>query len=165
MTQEERLEGSKLIAEIMKLDYSKLCEIPVLVKDQQEDDFKFHSSWVWLMSVVEKIESMSNYVFYGKISKQINEHFDFPFLKGKQKYSEDVNVSFEINGRHIKLSVFEYMPTIDYVEFKENGYFNFDSSAIAEIDKKNPKTWRSKLDNTWLAVVEFIKWYNEQTKE
>ncbi len=72
-TKEEYIEGNKLIAEFMGGD---------LINDAPEDypngyyiwkgdfetdysqleDFEFHENWNWLMEVVEKIESLTQYV-------------------------------------------------------------------------------------------------------
>ena len=47
MTPEEIIEGNKLIAEFLKIE-----------------EAKFHSSWDWLIPVVEKITSMDIYIKY-----------------------------------------------------------------------------------------------------
>ena len=105
MTQEE-IEGNKLIADFMGLwkgidcyEYSKdVC--------YGFKDLKYHSSWEWLMPVVEKIEKIKGVRI---------------FIKGNR--CEIFNYGFEMGS---PLSVY-------------------------------------KIESVWLAVVAFIKWYN-QTK-
>lgn len=68
MTQEEILEGNKLIAEFMGYDYFKNHYIH---RDSNtpignmftEDKIQYHSSFDWLMPVVEKIEALGYSVF------------------------------------------------------------------------------------------------------
>ena len=66
MTNKEILEGNKLIAEFMQYNdidcheckHSGVCNHLQCGLSTQEkiEQFKFHSSWDWLMPVVEKIE-------------------------------------------------------------------------------------------------------------
>lgn len=56
----ESIEGNKLIAEFMEMKDSSLgYDIPDSFRCHwthcEDDDFMFHSSWDWLMPVVEKI--------------------------------------------------------------------------------------------------------------
>ncbi len=53
MTEQETLEGNKLIAEFMTMEK---CPLGVKTKIIHSNDLKYHSSWDWLMPVVEKIE-------------------------------------------------------------------------------------------------------------
>ena len=61
MTQEEILEGNKLIAEFMgiKIIQSRYgCNHPLVTCPYPDySNLKYHSSWDWLMPVVEKIEN------------------------------------------------------------------------------------------------------------
>jgi hypothetical protein len=68
MTQEEIIEGNKLIAEFMgkkttKIEYEKnesvVCPVPLY----------YDSSWDWLIPVVEKIELGARVDIYGKACK------------------------------------------------------------------------------------------------
>ena len=66
MTQEEIIEGNKLIAEFMgwwfdigdKRKYIRILDEKNFEYLKSENDLLFNSSWDWLMSAVEKIESI-----------------------------------------------------------------------------------------------------------
>lgn len=103
MTTEEILEGNKLIAEFMKLDYSDAPSDGTCNSD--ESYLKYHYDWNWLMPVVEKIEN--TIVDNIELSTQIE------------------GSSCVVLGTHI----------------------------FCESD--------TKIEATWLAVVKFIKWYNQ----
>lgn len=98
-------EGNKLIAEFMGI--TPIVENNgVVYKDPNTGHImliRYHTSWDWLMPVVEKIESLG----YG--------------------------VTIYRKGCHIN----------DIGLFGVNGFNH-----------------KSKIEQTWLAVVEFIKWYN-----
>lgn len=61
MVEQEIIEGNKLIAEFMNVEsfndgrYGLLYISPI--NGKTEFELKYHSSWDWLMSVVEKIEN------------------------------------------------------------------------------------------------------------
>lgn len=148
MKEQEIIEGNKLIAEFMGLKLidisSKMEELykkPIWVSknfdesdvpdeipykdDWQWDKFypqveklSYHSSWDWLMPVVEKIESLG---FWVKIMGHTS--FDNKYKScdiKKQKSKSDGDYLYNYEG--------------DWME--------------------------SKIESVWLAVVEFIKWYN-----
>ncbi len=61
MKKEEIIEGNKLIAEFMGGEFNErqsfvYFKLPVNKAYSVLDDLKYHSSWDWLMPVVEKIE-------------------------------------------------------------------------------------------------------------
>lgn len=61
MTNKEIIEGNKLIAEFMEVDVSDYTSYEEESrKCYAENDLEYHSSWEWLMPVVEKIESITN---------------------------------------------------------------------------------------------------------
>ena len=64
MTNEEIIAGNKLIAEFMGgvLDSPQSKYYYFTEKGRYETELKYHSSWDWLMSVVEKIESLGYWV-------------------------------------------------------------------------------------------------------
>lgn len=76
MTQQEIIEGNKLIAEFMGYDgvdcpnckHTRDCNWLQcgLTPHEKDEQLKYHSSWDWLMHVVEKIESLG---FYFNIKK------------------------------------------------------------------------------------------------
>lgn len=123
-------EGNVLIAKFMgaaksKIDNdSRLLRFPepIYNPDSESDytyaflpsELKYHSSWDWLMPVVEKIE---------------NKNFQFQICADFINISA-TNPSFMIRKK-----------------FKG-----------VNIDMGIPET---KIQGVWLAVIEFIKWYNE----
>ncbi len=114
---EESIEGNKLIAEFMGAEWRSWKDNKLSMYRFENPigdtyafhikDLKYHSSWDWLMPVVEKIESLGYCVF---------QQNDACWIKV---------------GR-----VGMKMPII---------------SNLAE----------NKKEATWLTVVEFIKWYNQ----
>ena len=125
MTQEETIENNKLIAEFMGWEIYKNVgrEVEYFVKGQLEThhkvvdnwlsflNMKYHSSWDWLMPVVEKIETFNHAV---TITQNI------------------CTIRACIMG----------------------------DRTVRAHQTGNYKTPDTKLYNTWLAVVEFVKWYN-----
>ena len=136
MTQEEILEGNKLIAEFMEGKpeqwypenkdtgssgihyYFSKDKSPTNEKYIGEYALKYHSSLDWLMPVVEKVCST--------------------VIKGNPPFNTDEFVRVEIvpNG-YVKISNLRDTPIL-----------------------KNVSVECSLIKTTWLAVVEFIKWYN-----
>ena len=119
MTQEEILEGNKLIAEFMEFpintkqvqfdnriyyNVSKL-NLPTEIEIACEDQFDFNRSYDWLMPVVEKIELLG---FFTRI----------------------LDLGMGIEG-----------------------------DLIIE------RFGKTKLEGTYITVVEFVKWYNLCQKE
>ena len=108
MKANEIIEGNKLIAEFMGVDvdsYTSYAE--ELRKCYSESDLEYHSSWDWLMPVVDKLMS----------TKQCDMIIHAKNL-----------VVISYGGK-----------TFSYYEM-------------------------SLIENVWIAVVEFIKWYNSQNK-
>lgn len=109
MLEQEILEGNKLIAEFMT-GKSKKSKV-FFDLNCCANDLKYHSSWDWLMPVVEKIELDNSavvinnnecmIVHYGKPDESIEKDFSKTFTSGN-----------------------------------------------------------TKIETTWIAVVEFIKFYN-----
>jgi hypothetical protein len=117
-------EGNKLIAEFMGWDGIRFLIPPdytlqdiegveSMFYDFSENEMEYHSSWDWLMPVVEKIES--------KIFDN-DEFYNFNILGGC------CVIVISSHGNELITS--------------EDG--------------------QSKIECTYLAVVEFIKWYNKQ---
>ena len=107
MTQEE-IEGNTMIAEFMEWRMANDGYNDTMFNGTDKycmiDNLKYHSSWDWLMPVVEKIEKIKGV------------HI---FIKGNR--CEILNYGFEMDS-----------PSSVY-----------------------------KIESVWLAVVEFIKWYNQ----
>ena len=99
-------ENNKLIAEFMVVD----------LIDGQEGEY--HTSWEWLMPVVEKIEEIA---------------------------LEDVDGSYKVHRFNVKIESFYCVITDGKDEHRE-------LIVADDGDKKS---------NVYYAVVEFIKWYNE----
>jgi len=113
MTTIEIIENNKLIAEFMGAIFKdNQAYIPNHAAQCYEKDcLAYHSSWDWLMTVVEKIEEIEP-----EVRVIIYEDEVEIWQKTAPKWTEIVNISADGSG---------------------------------------------KLDNTYKAVVEFIKWYNE----
>lgn len=136
MTQEEIIEGNKLIAEfVQKKTVINECEYcgedvtdkPLCKGDKDGNkrthalggrlvELKYHSSWNWLMVVVEKIQKLENCRFYF--------HVD-PF-------------------------------SIMCVDYKNEEKDIFILEFTSEDDCLKMRYYQ--------AVLKFIKWYNQQTK-
>ena len=112
---EEILEGNKLIAEFLGQE-----AITGRIADEQR---KFHTSWDWLMPVVEKIE-------------KLGYHVDINCYLGEQR-----------------CMIWEGTPQGDGGKFP---------NYIADTEKD----WNSdtKIQTTWLSVIQFIQWYNKNKK-
>lgn len=137
MTQEQIIEGNKLIAEFMGACNKQTA--PCIIKAYvQDDEVCFHaeieptkekrstykltellynSSWDWLMPVVDKIESV---IFYPKDIPNFSTSFSFIIHK-KFVIINGITAGYPANKTDV-----------------------LDSKPMA----------------VWLSVVEFIKWYN-----
>ena len=118
--QEETIENNKLIAEFMGRkgkvnNHLYWVNIPNS-KWVSLEEMKFHSSWDWLMPVVEKIET---FIF------EDDEYYNFHILGGCSVY---------VISSH--------------------------GNELIYSDKE-----QSKLECLWIAVVEFIKWYNNDKEK
>lgn len=123
MTNEEIIEGNKLIAKFMGGKFRKSKDKNTLnkyfdLKDKgyfyYENEICYHASWDWIMPVVEKIESFG---FYTNILSADNDN--------------------KKHAMHITLVNEEEQYSLWY---------------------------ESKILAVYKAVVEFIKWYNQNTK-
>lgn len=140
----EIIEGNKLIAEfmggkIMPYGNSKPYPkgLPNWALNEYDFDilkvggFDYHSSWDWLMPVVEKIEKI------------------FQWEPDKGKYISVDYFSINYSRRYPDYTTI----TCISICTKLNG-------AMSEFhDVKTASL--SKIESVWLAVVEFIKWYNQ----
>jgi hypothetical protein len=79
-------------------------------------DLKYHTSWDWLMPVVEKIEELASLQYW-----------------------------IELSGR--RCTIYEM------VNYGSNG-----KVIISEYGSTNSE---SKIHATWLAITDFIQWYNQ----
>lgn len=111
------LEGNKLIAEFMKFD-SHLGNVNIIaclaIPEYDFNKLPYHSSWDWLMPVVEKIE--------------------------------------QLDGLYISVKIHDSI--CDIIQHIPNGR----TKLLFQ------RSGGEKIQCTWQAVVEFVKWYNLQTK-
>lgn len=131
MSGEEIIEGNRLIA----LSPFSEEDIKSWLKDigTPSDKFcldilRYHSSWDWLMPVVEKI-SMTNH------GNKDGQRYIFNTNRCAKFHLNELDkpIKIRIKGVYITYP----MPFIEINSFSE-------------------------LEGTWLAIVEFIKWYNKQ---
>jgi hypothetical protein len=113
MKQEEIIEGNKLIAKFRGQENT--------YQNGVDGYYAYHSSWNWLMPVIEKISRI-------KIEWEDPEYNDTYYPRTFGMLSPSGNPMVRINANQ----VFE-APTL--------------------------------IEAAWLAVVDFIKWYNEKTNE
>jgi hypothetical protein len=159
LTKHEIVESNKLIAEFMGFRYIPFSEtdrsiIPGWHKSGTEGgvrdlppfhrkttdgylcrrhrDLRYYNSWDWLMPVVEKIESLD----LGELS-----------------------LEFKLEGRSSYLCVFDFIQAKNY---KGAISLELDSDKYKGERIADPSTWRCKLNNAYLTVVKFIKWYNKK---
>lgn len=139
MTQEEILEGNKLIAEFMEVErFSNTAFIyprcyPFVIDDLnkqnktrriQVSDTKYHSSWDWLMPVVERIFKMYEW----------------------DKFYYNPTMAYFYLSAKIKI----------YTGSKDN-----DFGTCGDMEYKYIKCDNNPL---YVAVIEFIKWHKTPTK-
>ena len=133
------IENNKLIAEFMGLKTIKESDVLDWGKlnvnsDSISENQRYHKSFDWLMPVVEKINK-----FHVSIR---------PFKYG--------------NPELVKLKILENKVTIE-------GSFWINPNTIngnywVNLKKKSFKYDKNLIDAIYLAVIEFIKWYNEHNK-
>ena len=142
-TAEEIIEGNKLIGKFdnrlrFKNDKKNHAEWVGCIDGERGNAFmsnqlKYHSSWDWIMPVVEKISTLK--VNGGSIITKISS-------------------SISVSGRW----------TVHTCSFQTeeqiwNNRYEFIANISNDYEHDGPK-----IDSIWLAVVEFIKWYNKQIK-
>lgn len=132
------LEGNKLIAEFMGLEI--ITDGISWFDTNYKSLGNYDSSWDLLIPVVEKIESLGSNI-----------------IMGRTLYSR-----FEINHNHIKLSWSKdnkyqlYLEVIPYwMDGHRNAIMGNKKYLRFEIQQKT-----TKIESLYIAVVEFIKWYN-----
>lgn len=157
-TTEATIANNKLIAEFMQLeqhgDYfhiedENLMEITGCEKGEvtslgylfTPELMKFHTSWDWLMPVVEKIEQLS-------VSVLENEDE----LHDKRKVEYQFTVCIENEQCMIHVDIFPQ-------------YYGTDTDFFKTYDCCNRENGVTKIQATYKAVVEFIKWFNENANE
>jgi hypothetical protein len=101
----------------------------------QTSELHYHSSWDWLMPVVEKIETTRYNVFHPKRGKKLS----------------DVYISTDYQ---------------DHKDFPVGWTANVMTTTMGDIYRSDrcDEIFKAKLEATYKAVVEFIKWYNEKDR-
>jgi len=129
MTNQEILESNKIIAEFMggKMIVENYHGINIIKFPNGDTSdlcgLKYHTSWAWLMIVVERIESLGYYSTVNGCANSICHYCWFD-------------------------------------EGGDGGDLPKDRIVLGY----NSKNGESKIYTTWLACIEFIKWYNSQRK-
>jgi hypothetical protein len=137
MTPKEIILSNSLIAEFMEVSnaLSRYYYLPMFghyynsygnieyTDTFNEEELKYHSSWDWIMPVVEKIERLC---------------------------TKERPIDVRIQGGMVGVYVFipNSTPTEYEYIYQENGYSENDS----------------KIESVWLAMIAFIKWYNQNQK-
>lgn len=133
MENEQILAGNKLIAEFMGAYYCNddrnaypdgywMCSDEFIELPYNINDFKFHSSWDWLMSVVEQIENI-NIRYNG---------YDFPKVK--------------FQGDHVEIFAYAtYRGTSFYWKkwYSLTGTFN---NHVHQVDTKIEAVWLAVVE-------------------
>lgn len=70
MSEQEILEGNRLIAEFMEVDRFEAGSWQLYI---QITNGSYHSSWDWLMPVIDKIYSSDDYVKYKRYIEQFSD--------------------------------------------------------------------------------------------
>lgn len=141
------IEGNKLIAEFMGAKWNGATEnifrftenLPIEGKNNYKT-LEYHSSWDWLMPVVEKIEYLGCQTF-NSINVTIYSRFKIEHNHIILYWSSNHNYQLQL----------EVLP-----DWKEGHNSNTTKEyKRVPIDKNS-----TKLEALYIAVVEFIKWYN-----
>ena len=139
MTKQEITDGNIIIADFMEVkistkeEYAKMISCPTEeIINMPEQNVYYHSSWDWLMPVVEKIESLD-------LRKN---GYDFP----KVKFMGD------------------YIEIFWYANYRGTSYYWKDWMDCAGTFHKHINQCESKILAIFSAIVEFIKWYNNNIK-
>jgi hypothetical protein len=126
LDQEEVIAGNKLIAEFMgvKIGEDKYSWRPGVQQPLEEQHLAYHSSWGWIMPVVEKISR----------------------IEFERRFDEDLG----------KWIIWTYYP----VTF---GMLSEDGKPMVRFYCSSLHFGDTLIEAAWLAIVDFIKWYNSQT--
>lgn len=108
MTQEEIVEGNKLIAEFMGIDYDKTANISDGTSSYHEN-IKYNSSWSWLMPVIEKMEKIKP-PFTPSITYESYTTWEFQL---RIRVEQGIDTLFhEITGGAVENKLIKYFGTI-----------------------------------------------------
>jgi len=132
MTNEQILEGNKLIAEFMGYEIPKQThKLDWIYYKGVLQNMLFHYSWDWLIPVVGKIESI-----YDKHHGHFGVHIS--------------SNTCSIQGTNLWKSLEMEVDNNESITRPYGYVYCSDSNVIFD----------TKIESTWYNVVEFIKWYN-----
>lgn len=114
MNQDEIIKNNKIIAKFMgaykEKEYISLYQFPFFLPTKAmvslPEEMQFHSSWDWLMLVVEKIESLGHSVWVGPRNRCVinSDSFVSEYNVSKTKlesvYNSVLNFIKKIDGQH-----------------------------------------------------------------
>jgi len=134
------MEGKKISRDNYYLpEHEQLAAIPYSYDCQwnsiyNEKELKYHSSWNWLMPVVEKIEGITSSVIYGSYNDgdEINRY---------------THVRFIISGWDVRIDKFGNYGTVVYENWM----------SLSRKDRT-----KSRIGELYRMVVKFINWYNNK---
>jgi len=121
----ERILNNITIAEFMGYKESEGNFLKSIIDTCHECDLKFHSSWDWLMPVVEKIESLQ----LGNIKNLLPDDEHFNCCPGVEMDRDYCNIYIQADMRLVD----------NFIENLAN----------------------TKLEATYITIIEFIEWYNK----
>ena len=150
LTQEEIITGNKLIAEFITIEIKDgwyYFDHPIIHEAELAyfKNFRFHSSWDWLMPVVEKIEEMGHYTVMG-----IECYDSVKFDRKEVELYFSPNQSYLL---HLKIQNYK-------VESDTWKHPMYKFHIIKQFDFRK----HGRLLGLWFAIVEFIKWYKNERK-
>jgi hypothetical protein len=151
MSEQEIIEGNKLIAEFMGVDfYDKYFNINLhdslytrdnynlfinMIMELHPNDLKYNSSWDWLIPVIDKIEDLD-------VSDQ---HYQWE-MEGETR-SNFMCFEFDMDRHSDSYSASIWMElSLDPVCLVAGGHL---------------KPYSTRIEAVWNTVIEFIKYYNE----
>jgi hypothetical protein len=140
------IENNKLLVEFMGLIKNKPDTIlyynPETQTYRREDELQFHTSWDWIMQVVDKIENLG-------VSERLN----------KKVYSR-----FKIHGNHIQLDWVKNNSYLLRLEIAQKDMFTHQGYARKEYIRVDINENASTLEAIYLTCVEFVKWFNKNNE-
>ena len=102
MTSEEIIEGNKLIAEFMN---AKPSDLGKPWKEWMDSELEYHSSWDWLMSVVQRISELDYEIIF-----EIKPKWEESTFSIYDCENNDILVdSFNISREYIPINLIEYV--------------------------------------------------------
>ena len=150
MTTEEALEGNKLIAEFMGYSYyphTREETLPGWRKEKSHPkisgtylarvhkNLDYHRSWEWLMTAVEKIESLD-------LSEEM------------YSWEEDEEVRYNFEGISVEI---ENRRCWIYLNLQLDPMFTINTKTFNE-------EYPTKIEATFRSVCEFVEWFNKRKK-